>query len=471
MFAGRHGFGCAMRDASGRDAVGHYLKRFLSLHPKLIDLSLGRIERLLAALGHPEQRLPPVIHIAGTNGKGSVVAYLSAILEAAGLHVHRFTSPHLVRFNERIMLAGDPGPARPISDVALADVLARVEAANAGEPITFFEITTAAAFLAFAEHPADIVILETGLGGRLDATNVLARPALTVITPIGYDHQEFLGSTLEAIASEKAGIIKKGVACVVGPQSPESYGVIAARAHTLKAPLFAQGVDWDAYGQHGRMVFQADALLQDLPAPRLIGPHQILNAGIAIAACHALEGWAIPDAAIARGLLEARWPARLDRLSGGPLSGRLVMGSELWLDGGHNPSGAAALAQSMAAMAERADRPLVLITGMLTTKDAAGFFAPFAGLAERVLTVPIPDQTMAFDADALAAIARGAGLPADPATGITEAIQTVAEAQRPVRVLICGSLYLAGHVLKLEPSASYLALYGPPQAATAQRFE
>ncbi|HEY7550057.1 MAG TPA: folylpolyglutamate synthase/dihydrofolate synthase family protein, partial [Hyphomicrobiaceae bacterium] len=315
------------------------LAELKGLHPRLIDLSLGRIEGLLAKLGHPERRLPPVVHVAGTNGKGSVAAFLKAMLEASGLSVHVYTSPHLVRFHERIALAGADRRARPIGERELVERLSAVQRINAGESITFFEITTAAALLAFAEAPANAVILEVGLGGRLDATNVVARPALSVIAPVSLDHADKLGATVAEIAREKAGILKTGVSGVVSAQRPEALDVIKARAHEVVAPLSVWGEDFEAFEQNGRLVFQSAERLLDLPLPALIGQHQIGNAGTAVAAALRLKWLGLTIEGIERGLRQVRWPARMQRLDDGPLARLLKPGSELWLDGGHNPAG------------------------------------------------------------------------------------------------------------------------------------
>ncbi len=424
------------------------LARLEKLHPKLIDLSLDRVLRLLDALGNPQDRLPPVIHVAGTNGKGSVVAYLKAILEAAGYGTHVFISPHLRRFHERIALSAPDG-AEPISEAALADVLARTEEANAGRPITFFEVTTAAAFLAFAEHPADAVILETGLGGRLDATNVVKRPAMTVITPVSLDHCGFLGDTVEQIAFEKAGIIKRGCPLVVARQTSEAYGVIVSRAAALRAPVAAAGATWDAYEQHGRLVFQDEDTLLDLPLPRLFGKHQLDNAGTAVAAARRLDGFRIGDEHLGDGLTRAIWPGRMERLAPGALHELAAPGSEIWVDGGHNPAAGEVIARALADLEERVSCPIHLIVGMLTTKDAGGFLAHFQGLAELVTTVTIPGQKNAYKAEELAEIALQQGIAATPAESLEEAfLKSRTAARGPVRIMVTGSLYLAGAVLE-----------------------
>jgi dihydrofolate synthase/folylpolyglutamate synthase len=426
------------------------LERLKKLHPQSIDLSLGRIERLLAALGHPEEKLPPVLHVAGTNGKGSFLAFTRAIAEGLGKGVHVYTSPHLVNFHERIVLAGPHGSA-PIGEDHLVDCLARAEAANGGELITLFEITTAAAFLAFADVPADLLLLETGLGGRLDATNVVEKPLLTAITPISIDHVSFLGETLTEIAGEKAGILKPGVPCVVGRQENEAFAVIERRAEEIGATLHVAGRDFDMYEQHGRFIFQTPTRLLDLPLPRLNGRHQLDNAGTAIAAASLLFGETVTDRALEHGLTHAEWPARMERLVPGSLHAYVADGTEIWLDGGHNPAGGQVIAHTLAELDERVPRPVHLIYGMMETKDAHAFIAPFKGLVERVFTVPIPEEPNAFDAEALAEIARAEGFDVTAATSVPDALlRSQAALHEPGRVLICGSLYLAGHVLRLH---------------------
>ncbi len=386
--------------------------------------------------------------MAGTNGKGSTVAFLRAIFEAAGHRVHAFISPHLRRFHERILLAGDNG-AQPVSDACLIDILSRAEAANKKAAITFFEITTAAAFLAFAEHPADVLILETGLGGRLDATNVVAKPLLTVITPISLDHTAFLGESLPEIASEKAGIIKSGVPCIVSRQDDSALSVLVARASERNAPLFAAGVDWDAFEQHGRLVYQDEAALLDLPLPRLVGRHQIDNAGTAVAAARRLRSYRFTEEHFAKGLTGATWPGRLERLGPGVLYELTTPGSEIWVDGGHNPAAGEVLARAVADLEDRVPCSLHLIVGMMSTKDAAGFLTHFQGLAEFVATVTIPGSPNSYAAEELAAIAQHHGLAAEPAGSLEEAFAlSRARARGPVRVMVTGSLYLAGQILE-----------------------
>ena len=438
------------------DAV---LRRLLGLHPKVIDLSLDRIRRLLAALGHPERRLPPVTHVAGTNGKGSVVAYLRAMLEAAGRTAHVYTSPHLVRFHERIRI-GMPGGGRLIPEAELAALLEECEAANSGLPITFFEITTAAAFLAFTRHPAGHLLLEVGLGGRLDATNVIDHPVATVLTAIDLDHQQFLGDSLEQIAFEKAGILKPHVPCVVAPQPDAARATIEAQAARVGAPLLVAGQDWQAFEQHGRLVYQDASCLLDLPLPRLPGRFQIDNAGAAVAAARLLDVHALGEPQIAAGLVQADWPARLERLGAGGISSRLPEGAELWLDGGHNPSAGRVVAQSLADLEERSPRPLVLVWGMLNSKDARGYIRPFRGLARKVITLTIPEEENAMPAERLAEAARSEGIDSEPAASLDAALAAAAATAADPRILICGSLYLAGHVLAEHRGEAMSAVSG-----------
>jgi len=422
------------------------LARLLALHPKRIDLSLDRIERLLAALDHPERRLPPVIHVAGTNGKGSTIAFMRAILEAAGQRVHAYTSPNLVRLNERFRL-GQSGGGKFVGDAELGAVLAECEAKNGDAPITVFEIETAAAFVLFSRHPADVLLLEVGLGGRLDATNVVERPLASVITRLSLDHREFLGDTLSAIASEKAGILKRDVPAVVTSQAREALAVIERQAARLHAPLSIAGEDWTATEERGGLVYQDGNGLLDLPAPKLYGRHQFENAGAAVAALR-VSGLKIPSAAFEAGMTRVEWPARMQRLSHGRLADLAPPDSELWLDGGHNADGGQAIAAALADLEERVSRPLVLIIGMLATKDSAGFLKNFAGLARRVIAVPI-HQDKAVPAMALAEVAGQVGIPALARDDIESAIDVAGKLDlHPApRILITGSLYLAGEVL------------------------
>lgn len=429
-----------------QDKVAAIAARLLALHPKRIDLSLGRINGLLAALDHPERRLPPVIHVAGTNGKGSTVAFARAILEAAGKRVHVYTSPNLVRLNERFRL-GQPGGGRLVEDAVLADALGECEARNGGRPITVFEIETAAACLLFAQHPADVVLFEVGLGGRLDATNVVERPLASVITRVSLDHVDYLGDTIERITAEKAGILKPGVPGIIASQPREALAVIARQAARLRTPLSIAGEEWTATEERGRMVYQDSDGLLDLPAPKLYGRHQFENAGAAIAALR-LSGLKLPASAFEAGMTRVDWPARMQRLAHGRLAAQIPPESELWLDGGHNPDGGRAVAAALADLEERVSRPLVLVVGMLTTKDCAGFLKNFAGLARRVITVPI-HQDKAMPPPALAAIACDVGIPALARDDLESALACAVrlDLQPAPRILVTGSLYLAGEVL------------------------
>lgn len=425
--------------ATGSDAI---LARLLSLHPKVIDLSLDRMHGILARLGHPEANLPPVIHIAGTNGKGSTLAMLRAGLESTGASVHAYTSPHLARFHERIRLAGEL-----IAEDALAALLEECEAANAGAPITFFEITTAAALLAFARTPADWLLLEVGMGGRLDATNVVAAPRLTVITPISFDHQQYLGNTLTDIAGEKAGILKAGVPCIVAEQAPEALAAIEAHAGTAGAPLVVSGRDFSAREESGHIVFEDAAGSLTLPRPALLGPHQIVNGATALAALRLLG---FDEAACAAAMSGASWPARLQQLRIGPLAGLCADAEiQLWLDGSHNEAAAIAVAQFFKEVDAQAAAPLQLVCGMLETKNTAAFFGQMAAVADGVHTVTIPDTNASLPAETLADTARSAGFQATAHATLDDAVMAAVRAAGVGgRILICGSLYLAGHVLR-----------------------
>jgi dihydrofolate synthase/folylpolyglutamate synthase len=422
------------------DPVAAALEKVAVRRPALIDLGLSRVERTLGRLGAPHCRLPPVFHVAGTNGKGSTCAYLRAILEAAGARVHLFTSPHLVNYRERVVLAGCE-----IADEDFIAAIARVDEAAGADDLTLFETITCAAFLAFAETPADYLVLEVGLGGRLDATNVVEKPLAAVVTPIALDHQSFLGDTIAAIAGEKAGIFRRGAPAVVGPQTADAMAVFERAAQLTSAPLFAFGSAWNAWAENGRLIYQDDSGLSDLAPPRLPGAHQFLNAGLAVAAIRA-AGLPLSDEVMSAGVERARWPARLQRLKSGPLVKAIGIRSELWLDGGHNPHAARALAAALADMEERNSRPLILITGMQENKDIDGFFAAFAGLASTVLAVQAAHAGARPPGD-VAAAAERAGIPAYACDSLLAAA-TLARGEGPARVLICGSLYLAGEVLK-----------------------
>lgn len=416
------------------------LERLLRLHPKKIDLSLGRVLGLLERLGNPHQQLPPVVHVAGTNGKGSTIAFLRAMLEAAGYRVHVYTSPHLVHFNERIRLAGTL-----IEEDALSDLLEACEIANQGEQITYFEITTAAAFKAFAETPADIVLLECGLGGRYDATTVIDRPALTAITPVSMDHMQFLGNTLEEIAGEKAAIQKRGVMTIVGPQMPTAARVIDVAATERGASLYRAGTEWHSTQEDDALIFEDAQGCRRFPLPALPGPHQIDNAGLAIAGLSNLDGFKVDDAAISQGLRMVEWPARVQHLATGKLVDLLPPGWELWLDGGHN----AAAGETLAAVAEDwSDGGLHLVFGMLNSKEPKDFLRPLVPHAIGLHGVVIPNEEASFSASEATDAGRAVGLSAEPSEGVAAAIETIVTQNTiPGRILICGSLYLAGQVL------------------------
>jgi dihydrofolate synthase / folylpolyglutamate synthase len=418
---------------SGSDAI---LARMMSLHPKVIDLTLDRVHRLLAALDHPEKSLPPVIHIAGTNGKGSTQAMIRAGLEAEGALVHAYTSPHLARFHERIRLAGSL-----ISEPALAALLDEAVAANGPDPITFFEITTVAALLAFARTKADYTLLEVGLGGRLDATNVIDRPALTVITPVSIDHQQYLGDTLPEIAGEKSGILKRGVPCIVGPQEAAGLDVIEARATKLGVPLFIYGQHWHTSQEAGRMIYQDENGLLDLPLPSLLGAHQITNAGAAIAA---LRYFGKSSAACEAAVTRPEWPARMQRLRQGPLVDAAPE-IELWLDGGHNPAGGQAIGATLAAMPKR---PSYLICGMLNTKDIKAYLYPLASHIQALHAISIPNEINTLSAENTRDAAISVGMRATAEADVMAALNSIKAQDANARVLICGSLYLAGMILR-----------------------
>ncbi|GHF51636.1 bifunctional folylpolyglutamate synthase/dihydrofolate synthase [Seohaeicola zhoushanensis] len=419
--------------SASSDAI---LQRMMALHPKIIDLTLDRVWRLLEALGNPQDSLPPVIHIAGTNGKGSTQAMIRAGIEGAGQVAHAYTSPHLARFHERIRVAG-----KLISEADLTAVLDECYAANGGEAITYFEITTCAALLAFARTPADYTLLEVGLGGRLDATNVIAKPALTIITPISMDHESYLGDTLAKIAFEKAGILKRGVPCVVGPQPDEVMEVIERQAARLGAPLIARGQHWHSRRERDRLVFDDETGLLDLPLPNLLGAHQVDNAGAALAA---LRHLGMTEAACEAAVTRAFWPARMQRLTTGPLPDS-APGVELWLDGGHNPAAGEALAHVLAEMPKR---PTHLICGMLNTKDVGGYLRPMAPHVASLTAVSIPGEANTLPAETTAQTAKVAGMSATTAPDVATALATIAASDPSARVLICGSLYLAGSVLR-----------------------
>ncbi len=417
-------------------ASDRILAEMMTLHPKVMDLTLGRTHHLLALLGNPEKRLPDVIHVAGTNGKGSTQAMIRAGLEFGKARVHAYTSPHLARFHERIRLAGTL-----ISEEDLSAVLAECRGINGDTPITYFEITTCAAFLAFSRVAADYTLLEVGLGGRVDTTNVVEKPRLCVITPVSIDHQQYLGETLAEIAREKAGILKKGVPCIVGPQQDAALDVIEAEAEKIGAPLHIHGRDWQVWEEHGRMVYQDENGLLDLPLPNLIGAHQVHNAGAAIATLRALGQ---SDAACKVAITTAKWPARLQHLQKGPLT-EAAGQAEIWLDGGHNAAAGQALHEALGRLP---DRPLYLICGMLKTKDITGYLTPLAAIAERLFAVTIPNEVATLSAAETVMAARAINMPAEASASVADAITAITARNPTARILICGSLYLAGNVLR-----------------------
>ena len=431
--------------------LGELIARLSELHPQRIELGLERMAELLQRLDHPEHKLPPVIHVAGTNGKGSTIAFLRAIMEAAGLRVHAYTSPSLVRVNERFRI-GRSGGGILVSDDELYAAFEHCERANAGAPITLFEIETAAALWLFAQHPADVVLLEVGLGGRLDATNVIDAPLATVIAPISTDHTEFLGDSLITIAREKAGIIKRNVPVVCAEQPAEALAVIEQHAKRMQAPLHRAGQEWQVNIERGRLVYQDDRGLMDLAAPKLFGRHQFDNAGLAIATLRAQHRFRIEMAVFEPGIVHAEWPARMQRLASGKLLDQAPRGCEIWLDGGHNAEGGRVAAAALGDLEERVSRPLVVIVGMMANKDPGAFLANFAGLTRHIIAVQIPDRDNAMPPDRLADAARQLGMRVETAVGIEAALSSLARLVYEVapRILITGSLYLAGHVLSVN---------------------
>ncbi len=432
------------------------LDRISKLYSKRIELSLDRVFALLNKLDNPHERMPAVIHVAGTNGKGSIIAFMLAMLEARGRRVHSYTSPHLLSFHERIRLADGAGRSAPISEAQLVEALESVERVNAGQPITFFEFTTAVAFKVFAEHPSDVVLLEVGLGGRFDATNVVAQPRATVISPISLDHVDRLGETLGEIAFEKAGILKRNVTCIVGPQEEAALDVIEARSEAVGAPLIVAGRAFDAYEQAGRMVFQGEELLLDLPLPALVGRHQIVNAGIAIAALLAVPEFDVNETAIERGLLEVVWPGRLQRLRSDTIARLAGAQSDVWLDGGHNPAGGAALAQALADLDERVPKPVYLVVAMALHKNVQGFLVQFKDIARLAIAVS-PDgyEAPLIPAEGIVEAAKTVGMRALAQPNLRAALAAIeAIDQGPKRIIICGSLYLAGEALAIDSAAT-----------------
>ncbi len=433
-----------------RTAADREIERLMALHPKGFDLSLERITRLLERLGNPQDRLPPVIHIAGTNGKGSAAAFSRALLEAAGHTVHVHTSPHLVNWHERYRL-GASGGGRLVADDVLADALARVATANRGEKITVFEILTAVTFLLFSEHPADAAIIEVGLGGRFDATNVIKKPAASLIMPISLDHEAYLGDRVELIAAEKAGIIKRGIPVVIGAQETEAaQRVLCQTAERLGCPVLIYGQDFLAFEENGRMIYQDEDGLMDLTPPRLSGRHQIANAAAAIAAVKA-AGFEVNHLAADRAMNSVDWPGRMQRLPQGRLSELAPPGAEVWIDGGHNPGAGVVIAEALAEQEERFARPLFLICGMINTKDQTGYFRAFHGMVRHVYAVPVSFSDAGVPNTELAACAEEAGLSAEPVNSVANALMLLRDtwdtSDPPPRILIGGSLYLVGAVL------------------------
>lgn len=426
------------------------IEKLMGLHPKGYDLSLDRIRRLLEVLGNPHLKLPPVIHVAGTNGKGSATAFCRALLEAQGLSVHVHTSPHLVRWHERYRIGVKGGRGQIVDDALFADALRRVAEANGGQPITVFEILTAVTFILFSEQPADVVVIEVGLGGRFDATNVVEKPAVSIIQPISLDHQAYLGDRVELIAAEKAGIMKRRVPVVIGHQEFDgAKDVLISTAERLNCPLAVFAQDFLAYEEFGRLVYQDEFGLMDLPLPRLRGRHQIGNAATAIRAVKA-AGYPVTEEVAEKAMLSVEWPGRLQRLTEGRLVEHAPEGSEIWLDGGHNPGAGEVIAEAMAAMEERQARPLHLVIGMINTKDPIGFFRAFVDIAHNVYTVPIHGSDVGLDPVALALSAAEAGLKAVPMGSLAQALDAIRERSEggiPPRIMIGGSLYLAGNVL------------------------
>jgi dihydrofolate synthase/folylpolyglutamate synthase len=427
------------------------IDKLMGLHPKGFDLSLDRITRLLAVLGDPQTKLPPVIHVAGTNGKGSVTAFCRALLEAGGYSAHVHTSPHLVNWHERYRIGVEGGRGALVGDAIFAEAVRRVAVANNGQKITVFEILTAVMFVLFSEHPADAAIVEVGLGGRFDATNVISNPAVSVIMPISLDHQPYLGDRVELIAAEKAGIMKRGCPVVVGKQEYDAaLDVLMLTAERLSCPTAAFGQDYMAHEEYGRLVYQDEFGLADLPLPRLPGRHQYANAAAAIRAVKA-AGFVVTEAMMEKAMMSVEWPGRLQRLSEGHLMASAPVGAEIWVDGGHNPGAGEVIAEAMANFEERQPRPLFLIIGMINTKDPVGYFKAFKGLAEKVYCVPIRGSEAMIDPVILSNAAYDAGLIAEPMSTVSdalEAIREIASAQPHLpRILIGGSLYLVGDVL------------------------
>ena len=439
-----------LEDSPAMTATDRAIARLMSLHPKGYDLSLGRVSRLLARLGDPQDRMPPVIHIAGTNGKGSAAAFARALLEAQGQRVHVHTSPHLVSWQERYRMAA-PGGGRLVDDQSLAHTIARVAEANDGQDITIFEMLTAVMFLLFSEHPADAAIVEVGLGGRFDATNVIKQPAVSVVMPVSLDHQSYLGDSVELIAVEKAGIMKPGAPVVIGAQESDFVReILIQSASRLHCPTLVHGQDFTAHQEHGRLVYQDESGLMDLAPPRLAGRHQFANAATAIAALRA-AGFSIGNDAADRAMQTVAWPGRMQPLPPGSLGALGPRDAEIWIDGGHNPGAGAAIAEALAELEEKSPKPLFLIAGMLNSKDQTGFFRAFHGMARHVLAVPVRSSEAGVSHAELALRANEAGLSAEPVDSVANALLLLRETwdhgETAPRILVCGSLYLVGEVL------------------------
>jgi len=416
------------------------VKRLHKLHPKTIDLSLNRIKALLNRLGSPEQSLKSVIHVAGTNGKGSTIAFLKAILESAGLIVNCYTSPHLVKFTERILVEG-----KQLEEDILINLLRECETTNAKNPITFFEITTAAALLVFSRSNADVNLIETGLGGRFDATNVFEKPALSIITPISMDHMKWLGNTLPAIAYEKAGILKPATTTIVAPQKSEVKEVIKNRGDNVGARLLFYNTHWTFDIQSDGFSLIDNNTNIKLPNPSLIGIHQIMNAAAAAISARHIPNLAITDLAIEKGLQNTKWPGRLERLVSGPLVSLLPKGWALWLDGGHNVAAAEALTE---VVKQWTDQKLYAIFGCLNTRDPYDFLSPLAQHIDQLFAVTIPGEKNSLPGTAVARAAKRVGISSFVAESVKDAITVISNGKMGQgRVLICGSLYLVGTVL------------------------
>ena len=420
-----------------KESTDLILHRIMKLHPKIIDLKLDRVQNLLKKLGNPEKKLPPIIHIAGTNGKGSTQAIIKSGLEADGKIVHAYTSPHLLRFNDRINLAGEA-----ISEHHLNEILEECCQLNDGLPITYFEITTVAAILAFSKVKADYCILEVGLGGRYDATNIIDRPELCIITPISLDHQKLLGETIEEIAFEKAGILKNKSVCFVGKQEPKALKVIKNVANQTNSMLRVYNEDWVVKENIKNFYFKDNKGSFSLPLPALVGSHQVYNAGIAVAALRYLG--VSSSSVLKNSMRNVVWPGRMQRIVSGPLT-KITNNLEIWLDGGHNAAAGQALAEVLKLLPPMRT---ILICGMLNTKDAFGYMINFKGIVAEVIAIPVPNEVATLTAEETSNYAIKAGLKSSHAQNIEDALNRAVSDQTPSRIVICGSLYLAGFILR-----------------------